>query len=182
MRRLVTTLCCIAVGAGVAACGSGSTPVSQRPGPSGATTITRAVDKNIQLVNQTQTVLFNLYSDTHDLATHALPTGETLIDLRNLSTQASHISIAAGLQLPATDPARPLIVRSAKSAAAAAATLRTVSLDAATQGQLLAVTDPLTRLNNDIGEVARHVTGLETTNIAQDLSHLHQTLAALPRV
>ncbi|HZE06208.1 MAG TPA: hypothetical protein VE127_13345, partial [Solirubrobacteraceae bacterium] len=77
-------------------------------------------------------------------------------------------------------PARPLIVRSAKAAATAASTLRTVSLGPATSDGLRATTGPMTALSDDVGSVARHVTDTSSSKIAQDVSRLQQALAVLP--
>ncbi|HZE03582.1 MAG TPA: hypothetical protein VE127_00065, partial [Solirubrobacteraceae bacterium] len=74
--------------------------MAQRPGPAGATTITPAT-KNIQLVDETQNTLSELYYATRNLAAHLIPAGEIMTELRGLSDHATEISTAAGYELPA---------------------------------------------------------------------------------
>lgn len=172
-------LCSLALGVAVAACGSSTGASSRTTTATGTRSVGRAQTQTLQFVIQLQGVLGDLHTATHDLATHALSASSSRTYLKRLSDQASEIANGAWQELPATDPARPLIVRSAKQVAAAAGTLQTVPVSPSTQDKLLAVTDPLMALSIDVGRVGRSVTDWDAHHITQDLTLLAQTLAAL---
>lgn len=136
--------------------------------------------QTLALITDTQNELLRMYTDVHALqSAYQVTLQQARSDLDGIRTRTTSLANRAKGQLPASNPARPLIVEADLAVSSAASTLEHIPAGASTAARLGALEDPVRKLQVDIGRIGSEVTTKVKADIHDDISKLGQKVAAV---